>query len=84
MKGRAASPTSPTLSHGGWRRKADHALVHDGGWSIARYRIDGMWTWMLWHGDETQGRFATADAAKCWHAGLTGAAVCAPTQERPA
>jgi hypothetical protein len=73
MKGRTVSPTIPTPPHGGWRRDGDHALVHSSGWSIARYRIDGVWTYMLWHGSETQGRFTTADAAKCRHAELTGA-----------
>lgn len=84
MKGRAVTPTSPMLPHGGWRRDGDHALVHPSGWSIARYRIDGVWTYMLWHGDETQGRFPTVDAAKRRHAELTGATGCVPTQERTA
>ncbi|AFT90434.1 hypothetical protein [Paraburkholderia phenoliruptrix] len=84
MKERAVSPTIPTAPHSGWQRDGDHALVHPGGWSIARYRIDDVWTYMLWHGNETQGRFATADAAKSRHAELTGATVSGATQERMA
>ncbi|ACC76461.1 hypothetical protein VOI32_41025 [Paraburkholderia caribensis] len=84
MKERAVSPSSPSAPHGGWQRDGDHALVHPGGWSIARYRIDGVWTHMLWHGNETQGRFATPDAAKSRHAELTGATVSGATQERMA
>ncbi len=80
---RAPSPATSTGSGASWRQDGDYALVHPDGWSIARYRIDGVWTYMLWHGNETQGRFATADAAKRRHAELTGATATAHAREGP-
>jgi hypothetical protein len=51
---------------------------------MARYRTDGVWTYMLWNGSETQGRFTTADVAKRRHAELMGVPVSGTTQERGA
>ena len=63
----------------GWRPEGQYGLVHPSGWSIGRYIVNGVETYMLWHGNETQGRFHTADEAKRKHIDL-----CAWTPEMPA
>lgn len=42
------------------------------GWLVGLYRINGEPTYMLWHGNETQGRFGTLELAQGKHAELTG------------
>lgn len=60
------------VSSPGWRLEGEHALVHPTGWTIARYALKDTWTYILWHGDEKQGQFASTQAAKQKHAELTG------------
>ena len=59
--------------------EGQYGLVHPSGWSIGRYIVNCVETYMLWHGNETQGRFSTADEAKRKHIDL-----CAWTPEMQA
>ncbi len=54
----------------GWRAEGKYGFVHPSGWSIGRYIVNCVETYMLWHGNETQGRFSTADEAKRKHIDL--------------
>lgn len=67
------------VSRAGWKADASGYgwTYYDGegkatGWLVGLYRINGTPTYMLWHGNETQGKFDTLELAQGKHAELTG------------
>ncbi|HGO6074579.1 TPA: hypothetical protein ACK3Q6_004430 [Burkholderia cepacia] len=63
----------------GWRADAGgYGWTHydaegmPSGWLVGLCRIDGVPTYMLWNGNETQGRFGSLELAQDRHAELTG------------
>ncbi|WP_050453118.1 hypothetical protein [Candidatus Burkholderia verschuerenii] len=55
---------------GEWKQNSAYGWSHPSGWEIGRYLQNGEEIFMLWHGGETQGRFATLEKAIGRHAEL--------------
>lgn len=57
-----------------WKQDSAYGWSHPSGWTIGRYVVNGVPTFMLWHGAETQGQFNTLELAKARHGELVPAA----------
>jgi len=55
-----------------WKQDSEYGWSHPTGWTIARYIVNGVPTFMLWHGGETQGKCNSLDEAKKRHVEIVG------------
>ena len=55
-----------------WKQDSEYGWSHPTGWTIARYIVNGVPTFMLWHGGETQGKCNSLAEAKERHAKIVG------------
>ncbi|WP_186027448.1 hypothetical protein [Burkholderia gladioli] len=66
------TPEAQALIALGWHVVSPYGYSHPSGWTIGRYRTDGVWETVLWEGTHIHGRFKNPLTAARHHAKRQG------------
>ncbi|MFL9936447.1 hypothetical protein P0D88_47420 [Paraburkholderia sp. RL18-103-BIB-C] len=62
---------SEVVAESEWKQDSPYGWSHASGWTIGRYVVSGVSSFMLWQSREHQGRFDSLEEAQKQHAALT-------------